>query len=141
MNSISPSESLPARRRVRPGRDQAVTLPILKGIGKIIKTAKECGGRQGREGDRSCCNRYDLETHQTRFGNPSQKTSYPVSGYLYFTRQIEKAPDTENKENLLRLIAAHSPMSWDHINMLGEYDFLEEKLRDILGILSLKSVA
>ncbi len=42
---------------------------------------------------------------------------------------------------LLRLIAAHSPMSWAHINMLGEYDFSEEKLRDTLGILPPKKAA
>ena len=38
-------------------------------------------------------------------------------------------------------VATRSPMSWAHINMLGEYDFSEEKLRDALGILPLKSVA
>ncbi|MBT5169762.1 MAG: Tn3 family transposase [Opitutales bacterium] len=63
------------------------------------------------------------------------KNSIICWNYLYLARQIEKAPDTESKENLLRLIAAHSPMSWAHINMLGEYDFSEEKLRDTLGIL------
>ena len=61
--------------------------------------------------------------------------------YLYLARQVEKAPDTEARENLLRLIAAHSPMSWAHINMLGEYDFSEEKLRDTLGVLPPKKVA
>jgi len=61
--------------------------------------------------------------------------------YLYLTRQLEKAPDAGAKENLLRLIAAHSPISWAHINMLGEYDFSEEKLRDTLGILPPKKAA
>ena len=32
-------------------------------------------------------------------------------------------------------------MVWAHINMLGEYDFSEDKLREALGILSLKSAA
>ena len=32
-------------------------------------------------------------------------------------------------------------MAWAHINMLGEYDFSDEKLRDNLGILPLKSDA
>jgi hypothetical protein len=32
-------------------------------------------------------------------------------------------------------------MSWAHINMLGEYDFSEEKLRDTLGILLPKKAA
>ena len=61
--------------------------------------------------------------------------------YLYLARQLEKAPDVETKENLLQLIAAHSPMSWAHINMLGEYNFSEEKLRDTLRILPPKKAA
>ena len=61
--------------------------------------------------------------------------------YLYLAKRVEKAPDTEARENLLRLIATHSPMSWAHINMLGEYDFSEEKLRDTLGILPPKKTA
>jgi hypothetical protein len=32
-------------------------------------------------------------------------------------------------------------MSWAHINMLGEYDFSEEKLHDTLGILPPKKAA
>jgi hypothetical protein len=32
-------------------------------------------------------------------------------------------------------------MSWAHVNMLGEYDFSDEKLRDSVGVLPLKSVA
>lgn len=69
------------------------------------------------------------------------KNSIICWNYLYLARQIEKAPDTQNKATLLRLIAAHSPMSWAHINMLGEYDFSEEKLRDTLGILPPKTAA
>lgn len=61
--------------------------------------------------------------------------------YLYLARQVEKAPDPEARENLLHLIAVHSPMSWAHINMLGEYDFSEEKLRDTLGVLPPKKAA
>ena len=61
--------------------------------------------------------------------------------YLYLARQVEKAPDAEARENLLRTIVAHSPMSWAHINMLGEYDFSEEKLRDTLGVLPPKKAA
>jgi len=53
----------------------------------------------------------------------------------YLARQVERAPDTEARENLLRMIAAHSPMSWAHINMLGGYDFSEDRLRDTPGVL------
>ena len=43
--------------------------------------------------------------------------------YFYLAWQIEKAGDVEARTSLRRVIAAHSPMSWAHVNMLGEYDF------------------
>ena len=43
--------------------------------------------------------------------------------------------------SLLRTFNDHLPMSWAHINMLGEYDVSGEKLRDAIGILPLKSGA
>ena len=42
---------------------------------------------------------------------------------------------------LSEVIAQHAPVAWAHINILGEYDFSDEKLRDALGILPLKSGA
>lgn len=69
------------------------------------------------------------------------KNSIICWNYLYLAKQVEKAADIEAKENLMRMIAAHSPMSWAHINMLGEYDFSEEKLKDTMGILPPKTVA
>ena len=69
------------------------------------------------------------------------KNSIICWNYLYLERQLEKLNDPEARENLLRIIATHSPISWAHINMLGEYDFSEEKLRDSIGILPLKSTA
>ena len=69
------------------------------------------------------------------------KNSIICWNYLYLARQVEKAPDARTRENLMGLIAAHSPMSWGHINMLGEYDFSEEKIRDTLGILPPKTAA
>ena len=67
------------------------------------------------------------------------KNSIICWNYLYLERQLEKMTDPEAKENLLQTIASHSPMAWAHINMLGEYDFSEEKLKDSMGILPLKS--
>lgn len=66
------------------------------------------------------------------------KNSIICWNYLYLTRQIEKTTDQETRENLRRTIASHSPMSWAHINMLGEYDFSNEKLKDSVGILPRK---
>ncbi|MCP4184140.1 MAG: transposase [Hyphomicrobiales bacterium] len=69
------------------------------------------------------------------------KNSIICWNYLYLNRQLDKLTDPPAKENLLRMISTHSPMSWAHINMLGEYDFSDEKLQDSVGILPLKSAA
>ena len=61
--------------------------------------------------------------------------------YLYLAWRLERMPDAEMRENFLGAISSHSPMSWAHINMLGECDFSDEKLRDAFGILPLKPAA
>ena len=33
------------------------------------------------------------------------------------------------------MIAIHSPQSWGHFNLLGEYDFSSEKLQNNSGVL------
>ncbi len=38
-------------------------------------------------------------------------------------------------------ITTHSIISWSRINLLGEYDFSDEKLQDSVGILPLKMAA
>lgn len=60
---------------------------------------------------------------------------------LYLACPIEKAADLETRDHLRRRIAVHSPMSWTPIHRRGEYDFSDEKLRDSVGTLPLKSVA
>ena len=69
------------------------------------------------------------------------KNSIICWNYLYLARKIEKFDDAKARKALLRMIAAHSPMAWAHVNMLGEYDFSDEKLRDSVGILPLESAA
>ena len=51
------------------------------------------------------------------------KNSIICWNYLYLARQVKKAPDVETRDNLLCLIAVHSPMSWAHINILGNTIF------------------
>ena len=58
--------------------------------------------------------------------------------YLYLTKQLKLARTEEDRENLLKSIITHSIVSWAHINLLGEYDFSDEKLKDTVGILPLK---
>ena len=69
------------------------------------------------------------------------KNSIICWNYLYLERQLERMADPEAKEKLLGKIVAHSPMAWAHINMLGEYDFSDEKLKDSVGILPPKPAA
>ncbi len=50
---------------------------------------------------------------------------------------MQKLSDTDNsdyKASLLQALNNGSVISWQHINMLGEYDFSEEKLQDTVGI-------
>jgi TnpA family transposase len=47
---------------------------------------------------------------------------------------LARTDSQENKSTLLTAIETHSVVSWAHINLLGEYDFPEEKLKDSVGI-------
>ena len=53
---------------------------------------------------------------------------------LYLSQRLERMDNPEQKERMLTAISAHSPMSWAHTNLLGEYDFSDEKLKDTAGI-------
>jgi len=54
--------------------------------------------------------------------------------YLYLEMRLRTA-DTALRAEMMLAIKAHSPQSWAHVNMLGEYDFSEEKLTDSFGVL------
>jgi len=59
--------------------------------------------------------------------------------YLYLTQKIAGESDPDRRAAMLRSVAAGSVVSWRHINLLGEYDFSEEKIRDSFGIQSPKN--
>ena len=67
------------------------------------------------------------------------KNSIICWNYLYMTRRLEAAGSPEERDRLLSMIAVHSPQSWGHFNLLGEYDFSNEKLQDNTGVLPPKS--
>ncbi len=138
----------------------------LKAFGQIIKSLfilRYVNDLELRQAIEKQLNKVELSNRFTRavaVGNPREytqaekeeqeiaegcnrliKNSIICWNYLYLERQLEKLTEPEARENLLRMIASHSPMSWAHINMLGEYDFSDEKLRDSVGILPLKSAA
>lgn len=153
-------------RRLNSYSRQHALYQTLKAFGQIIKSlfilryVDDLSLRQAIERQ---LNKVELANRFTRavaVGNPREftqaekeeqeiaeacnrliKNSIICWNYLYLAHQLEKAPDEETRENLRRTIAAHAPMAWAHINMLGEYDFSEDKLRDTLGILPLKSAA
>src|ERR1700724_3540253 len=54
--------------------------------------------------------------------------------YLYLSQKLEEITDTESREALLEAVAHGSTVAWRHFNLLGEYDFSTEKLRDSVGI-------
>ena len=54
--------------------------------------------------------------------------------YLYLSQKLEEITDTESREALLDAVAHGSTVAWRHLNLLGEYDFSAEKLRDSVGI-------
>ena len=153
-------------RRLNSYSRQHALYQTLKAFGQIIKSlfilryVDDLSLRQAIERQ---LNKVELANRFTRavaVGNPREftqaekeeqeiaeacnrliKNSIICWNYLYLAHQLEKAPDEETRENLRRTIAAHAPMAWAHINMLGEYDFSDDKLRDTLGILPLKSAA
>ncbi len=54
--------------------------------------------------------------------------------YLYLSQKLEDSEDTASREAFLEAVANGSAVSWQHINLLGEYDFSDEKLQDSVGI-------
>ena len=52
-------------------------------------------------------------------------------------RQLETARTPDEQDRFPRMMAIHSPQSWGHFNLLGEYDFSGEKLQDNSGVLLL----
>jgi site-specific recombinase XerD len=54
--------------------------------------------------------------------------------YLYLSQKLEEIKDPARREALLDGVAHGSAVAWRHLNLLGEYDFSDEKLRDSVGI-------
>ena len=153
-------------RRLNSYSRQHVLYQGLKAFGQIIKSLfilRYVDDLELRQAIEKQLNKVELANKFTRavaVGNPREfaqaekeeqevaeacnrliKNSIICWNYLYLTRQIEKADNEEEKQSLRQVITRHSPMSWAHVNMLGEYDFSDEKLKDSVGVLPLKSAA
>ena len=68
------------------------------------------------------------------------KNSIICWNYLYLSQKIADC-DNHDREVLLEAVTNGSVMSWRHVNLLGEYDFSDEKLEDTVGIRSPKLAA
>jgi TnpA family transposase len=153
-------------RRLNSYSRQHALYQTLKAFGQIVKSLfilRYVDDLDLRQAIEKQLNKVELANRFTRavaVGNPREfiqaekeeqaiaeacnrliKNSIICWNYLYLARQVEKTENAEARKALLRMIAVHSPMAWAHINMLGEYDFSDEKLRDSAGILPLKSAA
>ena len=62
------------------------------------------------------------------------KNSIVCWNYLYLEHKLATSRDTGQKQALMTAIAGHSMLSWGHVNLLGEYDFSDEKLRCSFGL-------
>ncbi len=54
--------------------------------------------------------------------------------YLYLSQKLAEIEDPAKREELLQSLAHGSAASWRHVNLLGEYDFSDDRLRDSVGI-------
>ncbi|MBL8497782.1 MAG: Tn3 family transposase [Nitrosomonas sp.] len=54
--------------------------------------------------------------------------------YLYLIQKLSDTNDPAYKVALQEALANGSIITWLHINLLGVYDFSEEKLQDTVGI-------
>ena len=62
------------------------------------------------------------------------KNAITCWNYLYLTQKIVEAENEEERQELITAIRNGSVASWQHINLIGEYDFSEEKLCDSVGL-------
>ncbi len=69
------------------------------------------------------------------------KNAITCWNYLYLSQKISETMGPEAREILFQAIANGSVVSWQHINLLGEYDFSDEKRRDSVGIMPPKLTA
>jgi hypothetical protein len=53
--------------------------------------------------------------------------------YLYLSQKISAELDEARRQAMLRTVQNGSVASWGHLNLLGEYDFSDERLQDSFG--------
>jgi len=54
--------------------------------------------------------------------------------YLYLSQKLYEAENDERKTEIINAIRDGSAVTWQHVNLHGEYDFSDEKLQDSIGL-------
>lgn len=146
-------------RRLNSYSKQHKLYQALKSFGQIIKSdfiLRYIDDMELRQTIEKQLNKIELANRFTRaiaVGNPREftqgdkeeqeiaescnrliKNAIICWNYLYLSQKLEQMDNAEQKDKLLSAISSHSPMSWAHTNLLGEYDFSDEKLKDTAGI-------
>ena len=69
-------------------------------------------------------------------GSPQTHIKAPSSAGTISTcrKRWKEIEDAASREAFLDAVAHGSAISWQHINLLGEYDFSDENLPDSIGI-------
>jgi len=153
-------------RRLNSYSKQHELYKAMKSFGQIIKSKfilQYLNDLELRQSIEKQLNRVELANKFTRavaVGNPREftqtnkddqevaescnrliKNAIICWNYMYLTQKLKRTHDEDNRERLLTAIKNHSPISWAHINLLGEYDFSEERMQDSLGVLAYQKVA
>jgi len=146
-------------RRLNSYSQQHSLYRALKGFGKVIKSIfilryiDEVELRQAIERQLNKIEHAHRFARAVSVGNPREfiqaekqeqeiaegckrliKNCITCWNYLYLSQKLAETNDLESREALRQAVATGSVVSWQHINLLGEYDFSDEKLRDSVGI-------
>ncbi len=146
-------------RRLNSYSRQHSLYAALKAFGRIIKSMfilRYIDDVELRMAIENLLNRIELGNRFTRaiaVGNPREfsagdkeeqeigetcnrliKNAIVCWNYLLLEHRLNQASTDELRAEIRAAVANHSVISWGHINLLGEYDFSDEKLRDSVGI-------
>jgi TnpA family transposase len=148
-------------RRLNSYAKQHVLYRALKAFGQIIKSLfvlRYLDDMALRQAIEHQLNRVELANRFTRavaVGSPREflqgnkedqevaescnrliKNAIVCWNYLYLQQKLDNLKTEEQKKGLISAIASHSMLSWRHINLLGEYDFSDKKLKDSFNLRS-----
>jgi TnpA family transposase len=153
-------------RRLNSYAKQHVLYRALKAFGQIIKSLfilrylDDLGLRQAVEQQLSRVELANRFTRDVAVGSPREflhaekedqeiaetcnrliKNSIFCWNYLYLEHKLATLHDAEHRRQLMTAVASHSMLAWGHVNLLGEYDFSDEKLRCSFGLRSSRLAA